>query len=219
MTTGTSPQGFADAVAELCQRLGIRQVAAVGVSAGGPTAIALAARHPDLVRRLVLESAVGVRPWPDRGRRVMATVMFRPGVERVVWAAMRWLLRVSPGVGLRVLLRDLTTKSVGAVVAALDPDRRTQIVELFAHMRSGHGFLNDLQQLRDPSVAAAQVSQPALIVASRSDRSVPFVQAETLATTLSQSELVVSEADTHFIWFGDDYSIVAHQIADFVATT
>ena len=66
-------------------------------------------------------------------------------------------------------------------------------------MRSGHGFLNDLQQLGNPAVAAAQVSQPALIVASRSDRSVPFVQAETLATTLPNSELVVGEADTHFI--------------------
>jgi pimeloyl-ACP methyl ester carboxylesterase len=177
----------------------------------------LAARHPDLVRRLVLESAVGVRPWPDRGRRVMATVMFRPGVERVVWAAMRGLLRVAPGVGLRVLLRDLSTKPVGAVVAALDPDRRNQIVELFDHMRSGHGFVNDLQQLRQPGVAAAHVSQPALIVASRSEGSVPFVEAETLATNLPNGELVVSEADTHFIWFGDDYSRIADQIADFVA--
>ena len=125
----------------------------------------------------------------------MATVMFRPGVEGVVWAAMRRLLRVSPGVGLRVLLRDLSTRQVGAVVAALDPNRRNQITELFAHMRSGHGFLNDLQQLRHPAVAAAEVSQPALIVASRSDRSVPFLQAETLATTLPNSELVVSEAE------------------------
>jgi pimeloyl-ACP methyl ester carboxylesterase len=57
VTTGTSPEGFADAVSEQCTRLGVHRVAAaVGVSAGGPTAIAFAARHSDLVQRLVLQS-------------------------------------------------------------------------------------------------------------------------------------------------------------------
>ncbi|WP_067814881.1 alpha/beta fold hydrolase [Actinomadura kijaniata] len=56
--------GFADVVAELCRELGIdRLTAAVDQSAGGPTAIALAAHHPDLVERLLLQSAVDFEPW------------------------------------------------------------------------------------------------------------------------------------------------------------
>jgi hypothetical protein len=46
---------------------------------------------------------------------------------------------------------------------------------------------------------------------------VPFLHAETLARTLAHAELVVSEADTHFVWFGGDYSLIAHKVADFVA--
>jgi pimeloyl-ACP methyl ester carboxylesterase len=219
VTTGTSPEGFADTVGELCRCLGISRVAAVvGISAGGPTAIALAARHPHLVQRLVLESAVGLHPWPNRGRRIIATVVFRPGLERVVWAGARGLLRVAPTVGLRGLLRDLSTKPAGAVVASLGQDTQQAIVGLFTKMRSGHGFLNDLRQLRHAQVGPTHVSQPALVVASRSDGSVPFVHAEALARRLAHSELLVSEADTHFVWFGSDYSVIANRIAAFVAT-
>lgn len=55
LSTGRSAAGFADVAAALCGRLGITRVTAVvGVSGGGPTAVAMAARHPETVERLVL---------------------------------------------------------------------------------------------------------------------------------------------------------------------
>ncbi|MBB6438810.1 alpha/beta fold hydrolase [Streptomyces candidus] len=57
VSTGTSPTGFAGAVSGLCAHLGIQRVDAVaGVSAGGPTAVAPAALHPALVRKVPLLS-------------------------------------------------------------------------------------------------------------------------------------------------------------------
>jgi pimeloyl-ACP methyl ester carboxylesterase len=66
VSTGRSVTGFAEVTTALCARLGIARVAAVvGVSGGGPTAVAMAARHPAIVERLILQSAVGPLPWPN----------------------------------------------------------------------------------------------------------------------------------------------------------
>lgn len=88
---------FADAVAELVVHLGCGEVAAVvGISAGGPSAITLASRHRELVRRVVLENSISDRSWPDRRTRFVAKIVFGPKVERVAWAATRLCLRVAP---------------------------------------------------------------------------------------------------------------------------
>jgi homoserine acetyltransferase len=69
--------GFGDVVAQLCRRLEIgRLAAAVGMSHGGPSAAALAACHPELVERLILESAVSSLPWPGKATRVGAHLAF-----------------------------------------------------------------------------------------------------------------------------------------------
>lgn len=50
LATEASPERFAHVVAELCDRPGIdRLTAVVDQSAGGPTAVTLASRHPDLI--------------------------------------------------------------------------------------------------------------------------------------------------------------------------
>src|SRR5262245_39075913 len=65
--------------------------AVVGISGGGPTAVTIAARHPDLVERLVLVSAVGWLPYPDRATRLGVHVVFAAGAESMTWAAIHAL--------------------------------------------------------------------------------------------------------------------------------
>jgi pimeloyl-ACP methyl ester carboxylesterase len=125
LRTGRSPAAFADAAAELCQRLEIGRLAAVvGTSAGGPTAVTMAARHPRLVQRLLLLSAVGFGPYPDRHTRLAARVVFNAVTEPVTWAGVRTLLRLAPVVGLRVLLPGVSTAPARELLAGLsDQDR------------------------------------------------------------------------------------------------
>ncbi|GAA2142015.1 alpha/beta fold hydrolase [Actinomadura napierensis] len=216
--TGTSPAGFADAVADLCAGLGIGRLAAVvGQSAGGPTAVMLASRHPDLVERLVLQSAVGFLPWPDRRTRTGGRLVFAPRAERVIWALVHALVRRAPQTALRLLLRDLTTGPVDPVVSGLSAEQRALLLGLFARMRSGSGFAADLRCLarggRPPPVA-----QPALIVAAAADGAVPFAHAEALASALPNARLIASGAPSHFVWFGDDHPAIAATIAGFLAS-
>ncbi|GLZ78200.1 putative hydrolase YcgS [Actinorhabdospora filicis] len=216
LTTGTTPAGFADVTAELCAHVGVGRLAAVvGVSAGGRTAVAMAARHPRLVERLLLESAVSFQPWPGRFTRLGARVVFHPAAERATWAMMRALLRTAPTLGLRSLMGSLSAKPVGDVLAALTPAERETAIGLFARMRSGAGFCNDLIACPD---LTAEVVQPALVIATRTDAAVPFAHAEALTAGIPHARLLESTADGHLIWLSPDHRAVTEQIRHFLST-
>jgi pimeloyl-ACP methyl ester carboxylesterase len=214
VTTGRTPGGFADISRELCSDLGIDQVAAaVGISGGGPTAVAMAARHAGLVRRLVLESAVGPLSWPDPRTRLGARLALNRVTERASWTAVRALLRIAPMATLRFFLTSLSTDPPSDVLASLAPNQRSGLLTLLSRMSSGSGFVNDLRQSAN---LTAQVSQPTLVIATRKDGAVPFAHAQALAAGIADSRLVVSEANTHLIWLGSDYPVIAESIRKFL---
>src|SRR5215831_12055875 len=89
---------YTDAVRDLCAHLGIGRVAAVvGVSGGGPTAATMAARHGDLVQRLILVSAVAWLPYPSPSMRFGSRVVFAGTTEPVTWGGIHALARWIPG--------------------------------------------------------------------------------------------------------------------------
>jgi pimeloyl-ACP methyl ester carboxylesterase len=216
VSTGTSVQGYTDVVRELCAHLGIARVAAVvGISGGGPTAATFAARHGDLVERLILISAVGWLPYPDRRTRLGAYLAFAAMTEHLTWAVVHTLTRLAPDVCLRMMLRSLSTRPVGQVLAVLSGQDRAMLLSLFAQMRSGRGFLNDLRPTPD---VTAWIDQPTLVIATRTDGGVPFTHARSLASTIRHAELVESHADSHFVWLGTDWPVIGERIRGFLDT-
>jgi pimeloyl-ACP methyl ester carboxylesterase len=220
VTTGTSLEGFAGVVAELCDRLGIGSVAAVvGQSAGGPSAVTMAARCPALVERLILQSAVGPLAWPGRRTRLGGRVVFGPRAEHLTWALVHALVRRAPAAGLRLLLGGLSVQPAGPALSALAGSHRALAAALFERMRSGGGFCADLRNFTDTAgyrETAAGVGQAALVIASPADGAVPFAHARALADALPNARLIASQAAGHFIWFGDDYPAVAAAIISFL---
>jgi pimeloyl-ACP methyl ester carboxylesterase len=213
----TGPDEFAEVIAELCGRLGIaRLTAVVGQSAGGPTAVALASRCPDLVERLILQSAVGVLPWPGRLVRLGGRCVFGARVERVTWALIHALVRRAPDIGLHLLLRELTLRPARPVVRALSIADRAVLVEMFTSMRSGSGFAADLRAMARGRAIAPPIEQPTLIIAARDDRAVPIAHAHSLEAAIPGARLVQSQAPSHFIWFAEDYPALAAGIAEFL---
>jgi pimeloyl-ACP methyl ester carboxylesterase len=175
----------------------------------------MAARHPALVERLILLSAVGWLPYPDRLTRLGAHVVFNGATERLTWAGIRFFLRLTPDAGLGLMLRGLSTVPAATVLAALDGDDRAMLLDLFAHMRSGRGFRNDLRATPD---VTGQISQPTLVVATRTDRGVPFAHAESLARTIRHATLIESHAHSHFVWLSPDWPPIAARIQAFLDT-
>jgi pimeloyl-ACP methyl ester carboxylesterase len=169
---------------DLLTRIGPSPV--VGNSMGGALAVGLAARHPDLVRALVLVNPALPRPgahpsqWlfmarlapmlvPPIGAQVLATRARILGPERLVDTTLEWTLsdpaRIDPAIRRRLI--DLAATRRGFPEAA----------RAFAESaRSLFWYLN--QRMRGD---LARVTSPAHIVHGEHDRLVPVAAARALA--------------------------------------
>ncbi|MBP2412565.1 pimeloyl-ACP methyl ester carboxylesterase [Arthrobacter stackebrandtii] len=215
LEAGPDPAAFSDRIALLCKTLGYDDVVAVGVSAGGRTAMTFAERHPHLVTGLILESSTSFLPWPGRFTRIVARVAFRPRIERVTWALTRYAFAALPGAMLRVMLSSLSTLPARTAYARLQVEDRAKLAGLLSRMRSGSGFSNDL---REPVGTIPSPAQPTLIVASRNDAAVGPEHPQALAAQLRNSTLVMTDSVSHFLWIGphadDEERAVARFLGD-----
>jgi pimeloyl-ACP methyl ester carboxylesterase len=217
LATGRTCTGFGDVVAQLCRYLEINRLAAVvGMSHGGPPAVALAARHPELVEGLILESAISSLPWPGRATRVGAQLAFNSWTEPLTWRVTGALARWAPGLFLRTMLSALSTGSGSRVLADLSLADRAEVLDLFRSLRASHGFLHDIREPVDPSLEE-RVRCPTLIIASRQDGQVPARHAEHLHHRIPGATLIWSHAPSHLIWFGSSARERTEQVARFLA--
>jgi pimeloyl-ACP methyl ester carboxylesterase len=193
---GRTAQEAADAVAALLESLGLPRAAVIGISAGGPTALAFAMRHPDRIEKLVLESALTL-PWDEpakrRGRR-----LFGPA-RRLTWGATKLALRLFPGWTVRAMMRELTTLDVAEVLARMGPADVAFVRQMIAASRPSEGFLHDLEH-RVGDLAAIRC--PVLVMYSPHDGPVPPRNAERVGREVAGAELFAAAADSHLIWIG-----------------
>ncbi len=218
----TSAAGLDDVAAlvrDLCAHLDISSLAAVvGVSAGAPLAVALAARYPDLVRSLVLQSARSSLPWPDLVTRVSGSVAFHPWLQAFTWAGMQASMALAPGIGLRTTMGSMSTLPAQTVLEDLTAPERLAVQQLFRAMSSGQGFQADLDTHPDP-VLEATVGAPTLVVASPTDGAVPFKHSQHLARVIPNAELFASPSLSHMIWYGTGAKATCRRTVDFIAAS
>ncbi|MGB3781140.1 MAG: alpha/beta hydrolase, partial [Tunicatimonas sp.] len=81
-----TPKKAAELVIELLNNLSSEKVIVYGISAGGLTAIELAANYPEKVDKLILASAVS-KKWLDENGKTYKTakMMFSPNIEKFIW--------------------------------------------------------------------------------------------------------------------------------------
>lgn len=205
LSTGTQLPRWADVLRELLQQLHIGRVVSVGISAGSRAALTLAGRHPALVNKLILQSAVSFAPWPDTSTRVGAYAAFNPLVEGGTWRAVRLLAEKNPRAVVRWMMSNLSTLDAADVVAGMSEQQVQELAQLFATFRSRRGFLNDINTAGGD---ACDVPVPTLIVHSTYDGSVPLSHPRLLAAQIKNSRLFLSEAESHMIWFSQHYTTV-----------
>ena len=216
LSTGPDPARFAAVISELSTHLGFADIHAVmGISAGGPSAVALAAREPQRVHGLALVSARSSLRYPEGILRLGSPVVFGPRSEAWTWAGVRALLRRAPQTGLRIMMSSLSTAPVRRVLDDLTAADRTQLLELFSHMRSGSGFLADVRQPAGNQAERA-VTQPTLIISSPLDRGVAPKHAAHLHKTISVATMWPSPSLSHMVWHGSGAKATHDRIIAFL---
>ncbi len=153
---------------------GLQRFALVAVSAGGPTGIAYAARHPERVSRLVLASTLASAasfPVDVRESDVRMFELFRVDWDSPVVRSMavEWLSPGSDEVVRRIMSEFLRRSGDGPNVGA---------------------FLSELLRI-DASALAAQIRVPTLVIHGRDDQPVPLEAGRQLASLVPGAHLEI----------------------------
>ena len=210
MPADASPAAQADAHVCLLDALGIQQAAVLGGSAGGPSALQMAIRHPDRVSAMVLlvplaykpstsaDSAKPLAPWAE------ALLMRLIGSDFAFWAGLH-------------MARDQVIRYVLATppeqVSAASPQERARVNAILDRIlpvsaRSA-GLRSDsvLGKSLGPSALGA-VRAPTLIVSVRDDGFGTFASAQYTTSQIKGAKFVGFEHGGH-IWVGHDDEVMA----------
>jgi pimeloyl-ACP methyl ester carboxylesterase len=184
--TGGRARGFfenADAMVDMLDRLGIERVVVTGHSWGGGVAVALAARYPERVCRLVLVAPVGHRRAVSLLDRVLAV----PGVGRIASRAGFAALRAS--LGIRPLGAALAHGVIG-----VEPDQLERSMQHLTTPAVARTFADEQRLLvtETPALEAVlgAIRAPTTVVVGEDDRLVPPAAARALAERIDGAELV-----------------------------
>ena len=214
LAIGRTAEQQADLYAALLDELGIGEAGVAAVSAGGPSALQFALRHPGRCRGLVLISACSsrleVRPplnfylllllarFPSMVRRMSRRVESDPD------SAAR---RAMPDPALRAMV--LNDPEVAPMFRENQLDTVRRMHERLA------GTRNDIAQTRKEFVyPVEQIAAPSLIVHGVEDRVVPFAQSQSLAARIPGAELLAIAGGAHISLFAHR-RIIQPRVADF----
>jgi pimeloyl-ACP methyl ester carboxylesterase len=202
-----SPQAQADAHACLLDALNIERAAIVGVSAGGPSTLQFALRHPQRTRAMALLVPLAYAP---RGAPQEIPAVARFMYERAVRSDfLYWLImRAAPDIVVKTLLA-----TPPAIVERADPAERARVEEMMERilpLRERHAGL-----LNDAAVAAGleryeleRIKAPTLLVSARDDLYGTYESSAYTAGLISGARFVGYESGGH-VWVGHHREIVS----------
>ena len=179
-----TPNGLADLVAELVERLDAGPVTLVGNDSGGAISQLVATRHPSRVGRLVLTNCDAFDQFPPRMFAYLRWAAFVPGAVSVLAQSMRlpatrrlpiafgWLTK-------KPMEKELLEAFVRPSIEDSGIRRDTKKVLRGLHPR----------YTREAAAALPRFDKPALIAWSRDDRFFPAEHARKLAEIMPNARL------------------------------
>lgn len=153
---------FSEVIADLYAGLELGRAAIVGHALGGAVAIALAARHPELVSRLVLVDSLCFEAPLDIRRRIALLPVVGGFVLKQLWSRATF----------RGVFKDTGRSGTGEALVK-KVDRYYETFDDPASRGSALAALRATHDTRGVVAQMARVTAPTLVVWGRNDRSVP----------------------------------------------
>jgi pimeloyl-ACP methyl ester carboxylesterase len=219
MPADGSPAAQADAHVCLLDALGISRAAVAGGSAGAPSALQMAIRHPDRVSALVLLVPLAYKPpaladsAPPMSAAGEALLMRLVGSDFLFWTA----LRLAPDQVIKLVLATPPEQ-----VAAASQEERSRVNLMLSailpvSMRV-HGLHADSALGRSlRPYALESVRAPTLVISTRDDGYGTFASAEYTANRISGSKFIGYTEGGH-VWVGHDAQVRAEILALLLST-
>lgn len=209
MPTDASPQAQADAHASLLDHLQIDKATIIGASAGAPSAMQFAIRHPHRCRGLILLVPLTWAPGD------VSASLHRPA--RAAELILRWLVMSDPAYWMALRFsRDLVIETVlgtpPSLVRAADQSEQMRIDEVlrsvFPLKRRAAGLRNDASV----AVSLARydlegIRVPTLVIALRDDLYGMFAGAQYTAQHIHGAELICYDRGGH-LWVGHQDAVM-----------
>ena len=190
-----SPAAQADAHAALLDSLGIDRAVVVGVSAGAPSAVELALRHPQRVRGMVLAVPRGYAPNTAAlplGRGTILWLRFLLSSDLVYWSARR----IS---GDRLVRRMGSPPDLLSRASAAERERVLAMLQGVLPVGGRRaGLKNDVATRLTP-LPLETIDQPTLIVTARDDPLDTLPAAEFMAKGIAGARLIVVDNGGHLL--------------------
>lgn len=210
MPADASPQAQADAHVCLLDALGIRQAGVLGGSAGAPSALQMALRHPERVTALVLlvpltykppALADSAPPLPPAVENVMMRLI---GSDFLFWSA----LHVARNSVIKVVLA-----TPPALLASASRGEQARVNAMLENILpvSGRakGLVNDTAAGKHLAPAQlALVRAPTLIISARDDRYGTYASAKYTADGIAGSRFIGFDEGGH-IWVGHNDQVMS----------
>ena len=210
MPADASPAAQADAHVCLLDALGIDRAAVLGGSAGGPSAMQMAIRHPDRVSALVLMVPLAYKPGavadsaPPLSPWVQSLLMRLIGSDFVFWAG----LHVA-----RNSLIELVLATPPEQVAAASPRERARVNAMLDNIlpvsARAAGLRSDsvLGKSLGP-YALERIRAPTLVISTRDDGYGTYASAQYTAGRIAGAKFIGFDRGGH-TWVGHDDEVQA----------
>lgn len=207
------PKQAADLLVALLDKIDIEKVVVYGVSAGGLTAIELAANYPERVKKLVLASAVS-KKWLDRDDKIYrkAQIIFNPKYQKWTWRMIRFFSDLLP----KLIGKSFYPQFSKKPNPDIDSNDVQELIHALKKYDSGKGFINDLEQTIDDD-SLRRIKCSTLIIHSEYDNSVPFNHAINAKEKISGAVLeYLTNEWGHLFWIGRDSEASIGKVIKFI---